>query len=60
MRAIAMRTASAAHAIVRPCALACTAFGLVLALLGFAAIVIETPPDAMLVRASAASAADPA
>jgi hypothetical protein len=40
---------------VKTCAIACTLLGVVLALTGFAAIVIETPADALLVQACAAA-----
>ena len=38
-----------------PCFLACTVFGILVAIAGFAAIVVATPPDAMLLQAQAAA-----
>jgi hypothetical protein len=38
-----------------PCFIACTVFGIVVAIAGFTAIVVATPPDAMLLQAQAAA-----
>ena len=38
------------------CFIACTVIGILVAITGFAAIVVATPPDALLLQAQAAAA----